>query len=434
MNECAVCGILYLAGPACPACGSQLRAQDQTFSDSDAAMPTEVPGLDDAAQAWYDLEGIEAPVEVEEEPESSLPFGFGGESQTHLSRLPFGIGSHPEGIPFALTEQDSNNNSENLIETPTNDNDEITRKPIENVESNVSSIVTNPTPEPSPLPVATAPELPLIEEMIEVNEPPISSPIRLTAIPIVEATVDTLDLPDEWSIERFGGSDQIFTAEEDVVEVVFSDLEDTVVHVEHDGVNYPHAEQDSVYTEQSLQPFDLHPAQALMVDVGTDAASRTLLESGFTSIGQGDWRSAARSFQQIVARFPQDSGAMNNYGIALLQVASSMQHSTDPVEVANSATQFEAAILSLREAVRTNSSQPETIYNLSQALLLSGREEKALALLGMAGNESQNQSNFTNLRAAILAQLGRYDEAKRLLIPLQGDKLASSNLLKLPAL
>jgi Flp pilus assembly protein TadD len=52
----------------------------------------------------------------------------------------------------------------------------------------------------------------------------------------------------------------------------------------------------------------------------------------------------------------------------------------------------------------------------------------------MAGNESQNQSNFTNLRAAILAQLGRYDEAKRLLIPLQGDKLASSNLLKLPAL
>jgi Flp pilus assembly protein TadD len=111
-----------------------------------------------------------------------------------------------------------------------------------------------------------------------------------------------------------------------------------------------------------------------------------------------------------------------------------MQHSTDPIEVANSATQFEAAILSLREAVRTNSSQPETIYNLSQALLLSGREEKALALLGMAGNESQNQSNFTNLRAAILAQLGRYDEAKRLLIPLQGDKLASSNLLKLPAL
>ncbi len=433
MNECAVCGILYLAGPACPACGSQLQAQDQSFSDSDAAMPTEVPGLDDAAQAWYDLEGIEAPVEVEEEPESSLPFGFGGESQTHISRLPFGIGSHPEGIPFALTDPDSNNNQEELVEAVV-DSNETTTKPIENVEIDVPSIDSKPTPEPAPLPLVGAPELPLVEEMVEVSEPPVSSPIRLTAIPIVEAAVDTSDLPDEWSIETFGGSDQIFTVEEDVIEVVFSDLEDTVVHVEHDGDTYPQAEQDSVYTEQSLQPFDLHPAQALMVDVGTDAASRTLLESGFTSIGQGDWRSAARSFQQIVARFPQDSGAMNNYGIALLQVASGMQHSIDPIEVANSATQFEAAILSLREAVRTNSSQPETIYNLSQALLLSGREEKALALLDMAGNESQNQSNFTNLRAAILAQLGRYDEAKRLLIPLQGDKLASSNLLKLPAL
>ena len=433
MNECAVCGILYLAGPACPACGSQLRAQDQTFSDSDAAMPTEVPGLDDAAQAWYDLEGIEAPVEVDEEPESSLPFGFGGESQTHLSRLPFGIGSHPEGIPFALTEIDSNHHVEDQINTAVEVNETQTNV-IENAGATVSPIDTAQATEPTPSPLAAAPDLPMVEEMIEVSKPASPSPIRLTAIPIVEAAVDTSDLPDEWSIEMIDGGDQVYSSDEDVVEVVFSDLEDTVVHVQHDGENYPQAEQDSVYTEQSLQPFDLHPAQALMVDVGADTASRALLESGFTSIGQGDWRSAARSFQQIVARFPQDSGAMNNYGIALLQVASGMQHSADPIEVANSATQFEASILSLREAVRTNASQPASIYNLSQALLLSGREEKALALLDMAGNESQTQPNFTNLRAAILAQLGRYDEAKRLLMPLQGDKLASSNLLKLPAL
>lgn len=425
MNECAVCGILYLAGPACPACGSQLQAQDQSFSDSDAAMPTEVPGLDDAAQAWYDLEGIEAPEEVEEEPTSSLPFGFGGESQTHLSRLPFGIGSHPEGIPFAISEDEPDSTEGELDEQ-----EEPTPEPIlgtridEPFEKPIS-----PSPE-IPETLSKAPDLPVIEDVA----PPVSSPIRITAIPIVEASVDTSDLPDEWSIETFGGSDQIYTAEEDVVEVVFSDLEDTVVHVEHDDDNYPQIEQDSVYSEQSLQPFDLHPAQALMVDVGGDSESRAMLESGFTSIGQGDWRSAARSFQQIVARYPQDSGAMNNYGIALLQVASSMQHSNDPIEVANSATQFEAAILSLREAVRTDSSQPETVYNLCQALLLSGREEKALALLDMAGNESQTQSNFLNLRAAILAQLGRYDEAKRLLVPLQDDKLASNNLLKLPAL
>ena len=423
MNECAVCGILYLAGPSCPACGSQLRAQDQSFSDSDAAIPTEVPGLDDAAQAWYDLEGIEAPEEVEEDSTSSLPFGFGGESQTHLSRLPFGIGSHPEGIPFAISEEE--------YESPEGNTQEVQVPEMTSVES-VKESLEKPVIPSSEIPetLAEAPDLPLVEEIA----PPVSSPIRVTAIPIVEPSVDTSDFPDEWSIESFGGSDQIFTAEEDVVEVVFSDLEDTIVHVEHDNDNYPQVDRDSFYSEQSLQPFDLHPAKALMVDVGNDSESRGLLESGFTSIGQGDWRSAARSFQQIVARYPQDAGAMNNYGIALLQVASSMQHSNDPIEVANSATQFEAAILSLREAVRTNSSQPETIYNSSQALLLSGREEKALALLDMAGNESQSQSNFTNLRAAILAQLGRYDEAKRLLMPLQEDRLVSNNLLKLPAL
>ena len=99
MNECGVCGILYLAGGSCPACGSQIQKRSDDFQDADIVLPSEVPGLDEAADAWYDLEGIEKPTEeVEEElPSSSLPFGFGGESTTNVSRLPFGIGSHRDG-------------------------------------------------------------------------------------------------------------------------------------------------------------------------------------------------------------------------------------------------------------------------------------------------------------------------------------------------
>ena len=101
MNECGVCGILYLAGGSCPACGSQIQKRSEDFQDAEMVLPTEVPGLDEAADAWYDLEGIERPVEEKEpEPTSSLPFGFGGESMTNVSRLPFGIGSHRDGIPF----------------------------------------------------------------------------------------------------------------------------------------------------------------------------------------------------------------------------------------------------------------------------------------------------------------------------------------------
>jgi len=65
MFECQICGLLSLGGTACPACGSQLRTDLTKENLGDEVLPTEVPGLDDAAAAWYDLEGMEPP---EEEP------------------------------------------------------------------------------------------------------------------------------------------------------------------------------------------------------------------------------------------------------------------------------------------------------------------------------------------------------------------------------
>ncbi len=107
MFECQICGLLSLGGTACPACGSQLRKDLSLEADGAEALPNEVPGLDDAAAAWYDLEGIEPPAEdeaaeeaVDVEQEGSLPFGFQGSSNVYDSRLPFGIGSFAEGIPF----------------------------------------------------------------------------------------------------------------------------------------------------------------------------------------------------------------------------------------------------------------------------------------------------------------------------------------------
>ena len=45
--------------------GRRFRNVQTIFQDADMVLPTEVPGLDDAADAWYDLEGIEPPVEEE---------------------------------------------------------------------------------------------------------------------------------------------------------------------------------------------------------------------------------------------------------------------------------------------------------------------------------------------------------------------------------
>ena len=108
MFECQICGLLSLGGSSCPACGSQLRTDLTEISPDDEILLTDVPGLDEAAEAWYDLEGIEPPQdgeissgETSDEPSSgALPFGFQGESNVYAPRLPFGIGSYAEGVPF----------------------------------------------------------------------------------------------------------------------------------------------------------------------------------------------------------------------------------------------------------------------------------------------------------------------------------------------
>ena len=425
MNECGVCGILYLAGGSCPACGSQIQKKSQDFQDAEVVLPTEVPGLDEAADAWYDLEGMERPVEEKEpEPSSSLPFGFGGESLTNVSRLPFGIGSHRDGIPF-----DVEHTTETNEDVPKSEPESPVVSADENAAEPVSTAPPVETEQDDPEEIV--PSLPEVNLPTEEEFSSTPEPVRITAIPIMEATV--AEAIPQIPLDTTSG-EGIFAQDDDVIEVVFSDLEDTVVHVDH-GVDDSFVQPQVVeYAEKTFTPFDLHPARAMTVQASNDESLKALVESGFVSIGQGDWRSAARSFQRVLASVPGDVGAMNNYGIALLQVATTMQESADPVDVSNAATQFEAAILSLREAVRANTDYPEPLYNLAQALLLSGREEKALGLVGMASETEKSKSHFVNLHAAILAQMGQYGEAKTMLASIQGEPLVSQNLLKLPSL
>ena len=107
MFECSICGLLSLNAISCPACGSQ-NLIDLSESDSQTSdLPAEIPGLDDAAQSWHELEGSRedsdnAQPKVVNQPtaDGGLPFGYSGESNFQISRLPFGIGSHADGIPF----------------------------------------------------------------------------------------------------------------------------------------------------------------------------------------------------------------------------------------------------------------------------------------------------------------------------------------------
>ena len=122
MFECSICGLLSLNAISCPACGSQ-NLVDLSKSDSQTDdLPSEIPGLDEAAESWHELEGLDGdsndsfnsanPATVD----GSLPFGYSGESNVQVSRLPFGIGSHADGIPFdnqPITTQVQATNEEN---------------------------------------------------------------------------------------------------------------------------------------------------------------------------------------------------------------------------------------------------------------------------------------------------------------------------------
>lgn len=424
MNECGVCGILYLAGGSCPACGSQIQKRSEDFQDAEMVLPTEVPGLDEAAEAWYELEGMEPPEEdVEDESSSSLPFGFGGESLTNVSRLPFGIGSHRDGIPFDVETSISIQQ-----ESPPATTEPIIA--VDEVSVDVEETINHNEELAAPASMPDLPEVrPDVAESASTHQP---EPMRIKAIPFVEAT-PVVDIPPEIPLDSTHEQD-LYATEDDVVEVVFSDLQDTVVLVDHGAVDSFAQPEVVEYAEKTFSPFDLHPARAMTVQASNDEQLKSLVEGGFMSIGRGDWRSAARSFQRVLASVPKDIGAMNNYGISLLQVATTMQESTDPVDVSNAATQFEAAILSLREAVRAQPDGSEPLYNLAQALLLSGREEKALGLMAMVSEQDKTMPHFVNLHAAIFAQLGQYGEAKSMLASIQGEPLVSQNLLKLPSL
>ena len=466
MFECQICGLLSLGGTACPACGSQLRTDLSLDGASDEVLPTEVPGLDDAAAAWYDLEGIEPPAEeVEEEASpapapSSLPFGFQGESTVYDSRLPFGIGSFADGIPFDASQS----------EASTATSPAVTEKaPVVPVPSTpeapapVEPVVAPPAPVvPVPsAPEAPAPELPPMtdvhEPRAEVEQPPVledatinpppapaapvfsSEPVRLTSARLVTTppVQDEPAVPDYWKIDaQIPDYEQIYEQDDAVVEMEYASLEDDVVVYDH-GADSPAAvfhsplEATPVSNPQPSIKLQLHPAQALRVDVGDSAQLQSTLAAGFSAMQQGDWSSAARSFQKMAASMPTNAEVYNNYGIALLQRATAMREGGDGQQKAVADTQFESSILALREAAKNAPTNGDVLVNLAIALVESGRPEKALGIMNVHNARTPGSSKGLNTAAVAMFELGQLTQAVETLGKAGDDAVVIRNLSQL---
>ena len=481
MFECQICGLLSLGGTACPACGSQLR-KDLSLEDlSGEVLPTEVPGLDDAAAAWYDLEGMEPPVEATEEEvvpaaaPSSLPFGFQGESNVYDSRLPFGIGSFADGIPFdssqaeaptsAVSSVPASISPEVNVESSVAAQDLVNEEPttgsqgttpvaetmlaeqttpliadeVEASERNAPlapvvispapALPTAPSPPPPPPTVPTAPEAPALA----------AEPVRLTTARLVvgQPVHDEPAVPDYWKIDApIPDYEQIYEQEDTVVEMEYESLVEDVVVYDHSSdspaaVFHSPLEASPASNPQPSIKLHLHPVQALRVDVGESTQMQAVLGEGFAALQNSDWSSAARSFQKMAAAMPANAEVYNNYGIALLQRATTMRDGTDGQQRAVAETQFESSILALREAAKNAPTNGDILVNLATALIESGRSEKALGIMNVHNAREPGSNKGLNTAAVAMFELGQLTQAVETLGKAGDDAVIRQNLAQL---
>ena len=228
MQECRVCGLLFLGGGACPSCGSQVAVDIKT---DDVVMDDDyIPGLEEIADAIGDTE------EDTDSNSDHLPFGMGAKAEVVKSSLPFGVGSFSSefdevAIPHG---EDDNNAPEDDIQHTQSKSEATESQDSQTTESQTSSDsptqvkideetesenLTKDLSNNEPQPEVTIPSDIQSEEIVTpgaqtiemANVSPVE-PVRISAQPIVDAKMDEAlpmqqekeaisDVPDMWRID-----------------------------------------------------------------------------------------------------------------------------------------------------------------------------------------------------------------------------------------
>jgi Flp pilus assembly protein TadD len=419
MQECRVCGLLFLGGGACPTCGSQVAVDVET---DDIVMDDEsIPGLDEIADAIGDTE------DETKSAADNLPFGMGAKAEVIQSSLPFGVGSFSDSvteIAIPISEDDYDEVSNESISL--GDESEIEQVP--DVEVLVEDEPQFDEPEMHEVDVEEQHYAPsetmsssVIEEPTKTSE--LQEPISKVVEHVSTEEVVVDEVPDMWRIDAAAvDMDAIYAQDEQIVEVSFEeDLGDSDVQVSFDDFHYS-PEEDSMASDEDAP--ELHPARALPVDSAGQPEIATMIDAAFEHMGNSAWMQAAQILSTASTNRQDDPSILNNLGLALLQSALEMDSQSDPM----SDSQYEAAIMALRQGAKIDSSNNTILLNLSHALLVSGRAEKALGVLNVLRGRTQNDVEVENAFGACLIQLGRDEEAQSILEPYAGDSVVSVNL------
>ena len=429
MQECRVCGLLFLGGGACPSCGSQVALDIQT---NDIVMDDEsIPGLDDVAEA------IGSQSEDEDDSEV-LPFGMGAKAEILESSLPFGVGSFTdeiEEVAIPISDEDYDVEVDDEIDIAVEDvpevvDEEIKELPLPEIVMEESIVDVEI---PSTIEEDILPEPVIEKEVVRLVAKEELTPVETSQtieeedekIVYVESSPDVLpeDVPDMWRIDAAAvDMDEIYSQDEQIIEVSFDDdLEDSDVQVSFDEFHHSPVE-DSMISDDDAP--ELHPARALAVDASGQPEIAQMIENSFEYMANSSWMEAAQILSTVSTNRQNDPAVLNNLGLALLQSALEMDSKGDPM----SSSQYEASIMALRQGAKLDSENNILLLNLSHALLVSGRAEKALGVIGVLRGRESSNVEVENVYGACLIQLGRDDEAQSVLAPFAGDAIVSGNL------
>ena len=468
MQECRVCGLLFLGGGACPSCGSQV-AMDITVDDIVMDDDT-IPGLEEIADAIGDASGDVDKSEI-------LPFGLGAKAEVIESSLPFGVGSFTSevnevAIPYSESDVESIINEENnqldSIETASEvlENVDAIEEPEssdlpylgEEIESKSTEPIAGELTIPSDFEVHTGyeenddnltqitrdsdtekpssqhtndskyPETTDNAEILEAQSMSIETDLPLSYSDVEQSvvtgeTVLAEGVPDMWKIDAAEvDMEAIYSQEEQIVEVTFEDdLGSDDVQVSFDDFHHTPVEESMASDEDAPE---LHPAKALAVESSGQPEITTMVNSAFEHMANSSWMQAAQILSTASNNRPNDPAILNNLGLALLQSALEMDSKNDPM----SSSQYEAAIMALRQGAKVDSNNDTILLNLSHALLVSGRAEKALKVITVLRGRTSSNVEVENTLGACLIQLGRDEEAQTVLEPFASDKIVSGNL------
>ena len=445
MQECRVCGLLFLGGGACPSCGSQVSMD---VSVDDIVMEDEtIPGLDEIAGAIGDATDYEEKSEV-------LPFGLGAKAEVIESSLPFGVGSFTSdvnevAIPFNDADLESGTDQQ-IPDEPEIDEAKLVKE-VEDYQQEKQpqyeiqdKVPTEIISQSNVVPQSANP-LDVIHDdnPIGVSQPPqdgtdneSQTPIRIAADPtneigntsvnteaLVAESVLAEGVPDMWRIDAAEvDMDAIYSQEDQIVEVSFDgELYSSDVQVSFDDFHHSPVEDSMASDDDSPE---LHPAKALPVESSGQPEITAMINDAFEHMANSMWMQAAQILSTASNNRQNDPAILNNLGLALLQSALEMDSKNDPM----SSSQYEAAIMALRQGAKVDGNNNTILLNLSHALLVSGRAEKALRVINVLRSRESNNVEIENVLGACLIQLGRDDDAESVLRPFDSDSIVAANL------